>query len=198
MAIPHFGENRSPGLSDFNDLQKHSKVEAVKRIISEVAEPKGVKLICSTDMEPKAVAWLWKNWLALSKFHILAVMAGTGKTTIALNLAAVISHGGQWPDGTQCESPGNVLIWFGEDDPEDTLLPRLLMHGADQKRIYFISDIIENNTTRVFDPSCDIPKLYEKAAQMEAVRLIIIDPPSSMLFPVILIKMSKYAVLYSH
>ncbi len=176
LAIPRFGENRSPGLSDFNDLQKHSGVEAVKRIISEVVEPNGVKLICSTDMEPKAVAWLWKNWLALSKFHILAGTPGTGKTTIALNLAAIVSRGGQWPDGTQCESPGNVLIWSGEDDPEDTLLPRLLMHGAEQKRIYFISDVIENNKARVFDPACDIPKLYEKASKMEGVRLIIIDP----------------------
>ncbi len=176
LAIPRFGENRSPGLSDFNDLQKHSGVEAVKHIINEVAEPNGVKLICSTDMEPKAIAWLWKNWLSLSKFHILAGMPGTGKTTIALNLAAIISRGGQWPDGTQCDSPGNVLIWSGEDDPEDTLLPRLLMHGAEQKRIYFISDVIENNTTRVFDPACDISKLYEKAAKMESVRLIIIDP----------------------
>jgi putative DNA primase/helicase len=143
---------------------------------SQIAKPNGVRLICSTDIEPKAVAWLWKNWLALSKFHILAGTPGTGKTTIALNLAAIISRGGQWPDGTQCGLPGNVLIWSGEDDPEDTLLPRLLMHGADQKRIYFISDVIENNTTRVFDPSCDIPKLYEKAAKMESVRLIIIDP----------------------
>ncbi len=176
LAIPHFGENRSPGLSDFNDLQKHCGTEVVKQVISKVIKPNGVKLICSTDMEPRAVAWLWKNWLAMSKFHILAGAPGTGKTTIALNLAAIISSGGQWPDGIQCESPGNVLIWSGEDDPEDTLLPRLLMHDADQKRIYFISDVIENNTTRAFDPSCDIPKLYEKAAEMGEVRLIIIDP----------------------
>jgi putative DNA primase/helicase len=139
-------------------------------------KPNGVKLICATDMEPRAVAWLWKNWLAMSKLHILAGAPGTGKTTIALNLAAIISHGGQWPDGIQCESPGNVLIWSGEDDPHDTLLPRLLMHNADQKRIYFISDVINNNTTRAFDPACDIPKLYEKAAEMGEVRLIIIDP----------------------
>ena len=151
-------------------------IDQQKATVSKVIHQPGVKLICATDMEPRAVGWLWKDWLVMSKFHILAGAPGTGKTTIALNLAAIISRGGQWPDGTQCESPGNVLIWSGEDDPWDTLLPRLLMHDADKKRLYFISDVTDNNTTRTFDPACDIPKLYKKAAEIGEVRLIIIDP----------------------
>lgn len=147
-----------------------------KATVSKIIRQAGVQLKCATDMEPKAVDWLWKNWLAVSKFHLLAGAPGTGKTTVALSLAAIIASGGQWPDGTLCEAPGNILIWSGEDDPEDTLLPRLLMHDADPKRVYFISDVIDNNITRAFDPAYDIPKLYEKAAQMGTVRLIIIDP----------------------
>ena len=135
----------------------------------------GVELICATDMEPEPICWLWTDWLATGKFHILAGAPGTGKTTIALNLAATITSGGQWPNGAECE-PGNVLIWSGEDDPKDTLLPRLLAQGAERSRVYFVSDVFEYNKPRAFDPSRDMPKLYEKAAQIGEIRLIIVDP----------------------
>lgn len=135
----------------------------------------GVELICATNLEPESISWLWKDWLAAGKFHILAGAPGTGKTTIALSLAAIITLGAQWPDGTQ-SLPGNVLIWSGEDDPKDTLLPRLLAHNADRSRIYFVSDVLENNKPRSFDPARDMSKLYDKASKIGDVRLIIIDP----------------------
>lgn len=140
-----------------------------------MADETGVELICATNLEPAPISWLWKDWIAAGKFHILAGAPGTGKTTIALNLASIISTGSLWPDETICE-PGNVLIWSGEDDPKDTLLPRLLAHDADRNRIYFISDVFEYNKPRSFDPARDMPKLFDKASKIGDVRLIIIDP----------------------
>jgi len=135
----------------------------------------GLKLICATDIEPEPIQWIWNDWLALGKFHLLAGAPGTGKTTLALSLAAIITVGGQWPDGSSCE-PGNILIWSGEDDFKDTLLPRLLAHGVDRRRIYFVTDVFEHNKPRAFDPAKDMQKLYEKAVGISDVRLIIIDP----------------------
>ena len=141
-----------------------------------VLTPKNeVELICATDLEPKPIHWIWNNWLAAGKFHILVGAPSTGKTTIALNLAATITRGGQWPDGTTCQ-PGNLLIWSGEDNPQDTLLPRLLAHQADRSRIYFVAGVNENNKPRTFDPSRDISKLYDKAIEIGKVHLIIVDP----------------------
>ncbi|CAK9253598.1 unnamed protein product [Sphagnum jensenii] len=68
------------------------------------------------------IDWLWNGWLARGKLHMLAGAPGTGKTTIALSLAAILTSGGKWPDGTTtwcCD----VIIWSGEDDPADTLAP---------------------------------------------------------------------------
>ena len=145
-------------------------------VIKGIATSKnGVELICAADLQPEPISWLWTDWLAAGKFHILAGAPGTGKTTIAINLAAIITCGGQWPDGTECK-PGNVLIWSGEDDPKDTLLPRLLAHGADCSRVYFVSDVFEYNKPRSFDPSRDISKLYERVAEIGGVSLIIVDP----------------------
>ena len=53
----------------------------------------GVELICANTLEPEPIHWLWNDWIASGKFHILAGAPGTGKTTIALNLAATITTG---------------------------------------------------------------------------------------------------------
>lgn len=73
-------------------------------------------------------------------------------------------------------APGNVLIWSGEDDPADTLLPRLLAAGADPKRVFFVTGSRVNGALDSFDPSRDMLALREQAERIGNVRLIIVDP----------------------
>ena len=93
-----------------------------------------VMLTCGADLTPEPVQWRWPDWLALGKFHLLAGAPWQGKTTIAMGLAATVTLGGRWPDGTRCAA-GNVLVWSSEDDYTSTLLPRLIAAGADRKRV---------------------------------------------------------------
>src|SRR5262245_26445054 len=97
-----------------------------------------VDLIRATSIEPTPITWLWGGWLSRGKVHVLAGPPGVGKTTVAMALAAAISAGGNWPDGTRAD-PGHVLIWSGEDDPGDTLIPRLVVNGADLSAIHFVT-----------------------------------------------------------
>jgi putative DNA primase/helicase len=135
----------------------------------------GIVLVRGTDIEPEPVQWLWPNWLALGKMHLLAGAPGQGKTTIALAFAATVTSGGRWPDGTRCE-PGNVLIWSGEDDPADTLLPRLIAAGADRKRVFFVTGSRIDGEVQPFDPARDLVALQAAATNMGHVRLLIVDP----------------------
>src|SRR5271156_4443500 len=50
------------------------------------------------EFEMERVDWLWKNWLALGKLHLIAGPPETGKTTIGLSSIATLSCGGTWPD----------------------------------------------------------------------------------------------------
>lgn len=134
-----------------------------------------VVLTNATEIKPEPIRWLWKHWLALGKLEILAGAPGQGKTTIALALAATVSSGGTWPDGSRCE-PGSVLVWSGEDDPADTLLPRLLAAGADPARCYFVKGTRVGGELQPFDPAFDMPELEAAAQSIGDVRLLIVDP----------------------
>lgn len=137
--------------------------------------PPSVVLVNGADLTPEPVRWLWPHWLALGKLHILAGAPGQGKTTIALGMAATLSIGGRWPDGSRC-APANVLIWSGEDDPADTLLPRLIASGADRSRCYFVSGTRINGEVEAFDPARDMAALEEQALAIGGIKLLIVDP----------------------
>lgn len=135
-----------------------------------------VLLTCGTELNPEPIRWLWQHWLALGKLHILAGAPGQGKTTLALAMAATITAGGRWPDGKPCDT-GNILIWSGEDDPADTLLPRLLAAGADRSRCFFIEGARDAaGEVQPFDPARDLQALLQAIQQIGGIRLLVIDP----------------------
>ena len=134
-----------------------------------------VMLVNGADLTPEPVRWLWEYWLALGKLHILAGAPGQGKTTLALAAMATVAIGGRWPDGSRCES-GNVLMWSGEDDPADTLLPRLIAAGADRSRCYFVDGVRIAGEIQAFDPARDMEALEQAVQDIGGVRLIVVDP----------------------
>jgi putative DNA primase/helicase len=183
VAIPELDGRKC----DFWDLWHEHGAEAVRRAVEAASAPAGgkgspegeyaldVNLIRGCDIRPEPIEWIWGGWLAAGKMHILGGAPGTGKTTIALAFAATVTGGGRWPDGTR-SSVGNVVIWSGEDDPADTLIPRLSLSGADLSRVYFIADIREGSERRSFDPARDMEPLQRKLAEIGGVKLLIVDP----------------------
>ena len=56
-----------------------------------------VRLDQASQLQILPIRWLWRGWLALGKLHVLAGAPSTGKTTIAIAIAAVVSSGGDLP-----------------------------------------------------------------------------------------------------
>jgi putative DNA primase/helicase len=136
-----------------------------------------VRLQCGADVAPEAIRWLWTNNIARGKFHLIAGAVGAGKTTLALAVLATLTRrGGRWPDGTLVDEPVNGLIWSGEDDVADTLIPRLLAMGADMSRVYFVGDVLVDGKARPFDPARDMQSLEMEARRIGDVGLLIVDP----------------------
>jgi hypothetical protein len=136
----------------------------------EPARP-AVDLLRGSSVTMRQVEWLWPGWLAAGKFHILAGEGGAGKSTISFSLLAQVTRGGKWPDGSPAPL-GDVLIWSGEDDIADTILPRIVAAGGDPDRVYFPLDLPGR---RAFDPSTDMPALRERVRLLPSLKVVLID-----------------------
>ncbi|EMX8719988.1 AAA family ATPase [Pseudomonas aeruginosa] len=133
--------------------------------------------VSAASIKPVAIRWLWPGWIAKGKLHILAGAGGTGKTTLLLGLIATITSAGRWPDGERCKEAGNAIIWSSEDDPADTIVPRLAAAGADLRRVHIIQGRINpQGEVEPFDPASDIDLLRETAEAIGGVSLLMLDP----------------------
>ena len=58
------------------------------------------QLIRYSDIKAKKIEWLWKHYFALGKLTMLNGEPGNGKSLLAIDLAARLSRGLPWPDGS--------------------------------------------------------------------------------------------------
>lgn len=192
VAVPDFGRDRPSWATDFNDMAKLTGKESVRQVImtavaqarkalqSRTMDSRGVykktvELTCASNVKMIPISWLWNGYLAAGKLHILGGAPGTGKTTIGMALASIVTTGGDWPDGEK--SPvGNVVIWSGEDDPSDTLVPRLVQAEADLDKVHFVAGVRDGDEKRPFDPARDMRQLHRALADIGGASLLIIDP----------------------
>ena len=96
------------------------------------------KGVWASKVEPQLVSWLWPNRIPAGRLTIIGGDPDVGKSMLTCDLAARISVGGPWPDGSGNAPLGRVLILTSEDDLADTVVPRLERHGADLSRILLI------------------------------------------------------------
>jgi putative DNA primase/helicase len=91
-----------------------------------------------------------------------------------------VSTGREFPGGTANGKAGDVIILSAEDNPADTIVPRLMAAGADLSRIHIVKAVRDHNRERPFDLSVDLEGL-ERAHDLRRVKLVLIDPISSYL-----------------
>lgn len=147
---------------------------AVQDLARAAAALPAVRLLRGDAVTLEPVRWLWRGFLPAGMLTILGGAPGCGKTTIALSLAAIVTRGGAWPDGSRCTQAGDVVIWSGEDANAVTAA-RLVASGADMHRVHFI-DGITGTDGDAFDPGRDMALLEATAERLAAPRLLILDP----------------------
>ncbi|HEY2883920.1 MAG TPA: AAA family ATPase [Rhizomicrobium sp.] len=156
--------------------QMLADMRAWRRLHGRPQKAGSVELVRGDAVDPEAIDWIWPGWLAAGKLHILGGQAGTGKTTLAIAIAATLSNGGVFPDGTRAPV-GDTLIWSGEDAFRDSILPRFIANGGVRDRIHFVNGRHdENGVLQDFDPAWDVDALLEAASSIRMLRLNIIDP----------------------
>ena len=92
--------------------------------------PRECRAVTFSDVPPQPVMWLWPGRIRTGKLVVLDGDPSTGKSTLTLDLAARVSTGADWPDGTRGGDPAGVLLLSAEDGVADTIVPRLTAAGA--------------------------------------------------------------------
>lgn len=127
-------------------------------------------LICLADVETRPIAWLWHPYMAKGKLTLAEGDPGVGKSYFTMALAAAVSRGLALP-GSKPLEPGQVLVFSAEDDPADTLKPRLEKLGAEMSHIFIYPKPLE------FDESG--LQLVERYISEKRPTLVVVDPIQS-------------------
>ena len=137
------------------------------------------------DVQPEPVRWLWEGRIALGKLTLVAGDPGFGKSLLTIDLAARVSTGATWPDFTIPAPLGDTLFLSVEDDPADTIRPRLDAAGADCSRVHILKSVTEEGpdgtTQRTLSFKRDMEALEEALESLPECHLVIVDPVSAYL-----------------
>ena len=127
-----------------------------------------LRLIKMSDVEPTKVEWLWYPYIPYGKITIIQGDPGEGKTTLILNLAALLSKGEKLPESEEKSDPINIIYQTAEDGLSDTVKPRLIAANADDERITVIDESkLELSLT---------DERLEQAIIETKAKLVILDP----------------------
>lgn len=141
--------------------------------------PEGQIIVRASEITPRKVEWLWPARIPLGKLTTFAGNGGLGKTFVLCDIAARVTTGNIWPDTPQgpATQVGQVLFVSGEDDPDDTLVPRLIEVGANLAKVGFFRPEVMGKFSLA-----NVDMLDAALVQLgEGCRLVIIDPPTSYL-----------------
>lgn len=129
------------------------------------------------DIELEEVNWLWFPYFPLGKISMIVGDPGSGKTTISIFLASIISNGGKFPLSDTNIEQGIVIIQNGEDGAGDTIKKRLISFHANEENVYMIDTKQEYENVRGINLN-DTSELEELLKEKQP-KLVVFDPIQS-------------------
>lgn len=132
-----------------------------------------------SEIEAKPISWLWPNRIIGGGLTIVTGPVGNTKSLFTIDIAARVTLGSRWPDGTGHATKGSVILFGREDDPGQVIRPRVEAAGADLSRVH----LCEGTATgqRDDEPASmilehDIAQLRRALDEIPDCRLIVFDP----------------------
>ena len=128
-----------------------------------------------SEVVPERVRWLWDGRIALGKLNLLDGDPGLGKSAVTIDLAARVSVGKPWPDGSECRA-GGVVILSAEDGLADTIRPRFDAAGGEPSKAVAVSTVpgAEGNERQIAIPG-DLATVEAAIKRVGAV-VVVVDP----------------------
>ena len=122
------------------------------------------------EIRDQPVRWLWSNYIPRGKFTLLEGEPDRGKSLLVCDLTARIVQGRGFPGGASCPR-GRVWIFSAEDDPHDTIKPRLRAAGLTDNDFRYVKIFSSQSGLVIPD---DLPEIADRA-KAERVDAIFLD-----------------------
>ena len=99
-----------------------------------------IALVCYSDIEHYKDGWVWYPFIPRKGITLLLGAPGIGKSMFLMQIIAVLTNGGTFPDGSKPEKPMDVVYQCSDDGLSDVVKPRLMAAGADCDKVVYIKD----------------------------------------------------------
>jgi hypothetical protein len=132
----------------------------------------GTDIIYLADLQPQSVEWLWHHRLAAGTLAMLSGEPGSGKTWVALAIAAALTRGRD-PFTGETLKPATVLYASAEHSPSQVIQPRFAGLHGDPARLVVLRRV--PSASSMSSPDSALRDL-EHALQKTQAHLAILDP----------------------
>ena len=136
-------------------------------------------LVSAGEIEPGRIDWLWEPYLPAGAVTLMAGAPGCGKSFLSTALAASLSRGLIPFHRTRTEKIRTAILSL-EDDPAQTIVPRLKACGADLGEIVIFdqhhreADLLETLSMREGKEG-ELLRVLREGVKLHGIRLVIID-----------------------
>jgi hypothetical protein len=132
-------------------------------------------VVALSQIAPEPLRWLSPGRLAAGKITLLDGDPGLGKSTLLCEFAARISRGDPLPGG-DAAPPRPVVLMSAEDDPYDTIRPRIDAAGGDPRRVIAFATLPNDASNETLGAIPDHLYVIEEIITRTRAALLIIDP----------------------
>ncbi|MEA3007305.1 MAG: hypothetical protein QOI94_2574, partial [Acidobacteriaceae bacterium] len=132
----------------------------------------GTDIVYLADLQPQPVEWLWQHRLAAGTLAMLSGEPGSGKTWVALAIAAALTRGRDPFTGEKLK-PATVLYASAEHAAAQVIQPRFAGLHGDPARLVILRRAF--SASSMSSPDSALRDL-EHALQKTQARLVILDP----------------------
>ena len=132
----------------------------------------GTDIVCLANIQPQPVEWLWQHRLAAGTLAMLSGKPGSGKTWVALAIAAALTRGRDPFTGEELK-PATVLYASAEHPAAQVIQPRFAGLRGDPAGLVILRRAVSANS--MSSPDSALRDL-EHALEKTQAHLVILDP----------------------
>ncbi len=129
-------------------------------------------IISLADLQPQPVEWLWQHRLAAGTLAMLSGKPGSGKTWVALAIAAALTRGRDPFTGEELK-PATVLYASADHPAAQVIQPRFAGLHGNPARLVILRRAVSASSTPRLDSAL---RALEHALKKTQPHLVILDP----------------------